>query len=130
MYTDYDEMPDLDHPTTNTTQRARLAQIRIPQVIGAIRRGDRGKFRVCKDLPEVLWRELRAFHRSKRPFRLEPPLAASLPAPRLTLDQTLDRLERFEQLDKRDAFELVCSVLQLTRRPQRRSRESFFNWTE
>lgn len=96
-----------------TESRRELAQVRIrPYVIDLLRRLARDETLTRKQV-ENLYRELRAYHKSRRPFRMRLQDAVADAELDLTKrpEALLSRLLLFEQLDKRDVFNIVCSLL-------------------
>lgn len=95
---------------SRTDRRAALAEERIPKLVDMLRRGENGSFPSCRNLAEVLYRELRAIFRSRRPFswRIPTELPSTTAAEQ---DEALIRLADFGQLSRRTAYANALVVL-------------------
>jgi len=100
----------IDTYYSQTDRRAELAEKRIPVALAVLRRGEDRSFRRCRSMSECLYRELRAWFRSKPPFSHSLPQPAGQVTP-TQLKQALDTLQDFQRLDRRQAFEQARVVL-------------------
>lgn len=106
-----------------TSQRSLAASYQIPIIIGRIRAGHSCAFVgvsghrcsfACTEPLLLLYRELRAFYRSKPPFKHQQPRLQGLfsSSPLVTPEEALTALEQFGRLESRyTAAYYLCALL-------------------